>query len=354
VNCLDKFNKRMNFSGENFNKELAISSRNYLHETFRKDLSYQKGVYFWELGKLKPRDYIDNKPIDIKIYKRTYSSANGYTAKFMTEISTPIIVGDTLYDSVNNEFYLCTESFNVDDIAYRGELTLCNWILKWQNIDGDILEYPIYIINTTQYNSGETANRIFTLGTSQYMILITTDENTIKLESPRRFMIDFNKENPTTYIITQNDNTSFHIGKKGLSRITVMQHERDMDKDNLELGICDYFEPKKKSKDIEKDEQNTITAMIEYETNIIKDGGDSQVFYAKFFDKSSQEVTDIKPKWDIICDFKEYLDIEEIDNEIWIGIDNSDYVDEEFKLILSSESDFCNPSTLLVKVESLL
>lgn len=352
MKCLERFNKRMAFSGESIEDEMLIDARNLLHETFH-DLSFSKGIYFWQLGKLKPTDYIDYDTVNIKIYKRTYSAANGYTAKFMTEIDTPIIVGDTIYDSVNDEWYLCTESFNVDNVAYKGELTLCNHILKWQNKDGDILEYPVYIINATQYNSGETANRIFTVGSTQYMILIPNDENTVILESPKRFFIDSNKKNPTSYIVTQNDNTSYHIGKKGLIRLTVVQHEKDLDKDNLELGICDYIEPKKKIDDIEKD-KTTITAMIDYETNIIKDGGDSQVFTAKFFNDKNKEITTIKPKWEIVCDYKDKLIVEEVDNDIWIGIDDSNYIDEEFKLILSCDTDNCQPTTLLIRIESLL
>lgn len=75
-----------------------------------------------------------------------------------------------------------------------------------------------------------------------------------------------------------------------------------------------------------------------------------------FFDNKGNEVTDIVPHWTIICDFSEKLQVKELDNTLSIGIDDDDYIDEEFKIICSdgnSESKII-PDTLIIKVESLL
>ena len=320
-----------------------------LQETFHDDASLSKGIYFWELGKNQKEDYENDSPIAIRLYKRTYSAANGYTVKFQTEYNTAVLVGDMIFDTVHNEFYICTESFDMDTIHYQGKLTLCNWILKWQNSSGKILEYPCYDINATQYNSGETAKGQYTIGTAQHMLKLPCDENTLALDSPRRFFLDKNKLNPTAYIVTQNDNTSYNIGK-GIVVITVAQYARDDKKDNLELGICDYIDVDNQDTSINKPITRSV---IDYETTTIKSGGDSQLFIGKFYDENGKEIMDIVPKWTIICDFANILEVKESGNEIWIGMDNEEYIDEEIKLVFSDE--FSNySSTVIIKIDSLL
>ena len=249
---------------------------------------------------------------------------------------------------------------------YQGKFTLCNWILKWQKKDGTILEYPCYDMNSTQYNSGEQSNRNFVIGSSQHMITLPCDENTVELSTPQRFYLDKAKDNPTTFIVTQNDTTSHNYGKKGLVKVTVYEHPNNPETDRPDLGVCDYI-------DIDTDKAieeicccRASKAVIEYTTDVIKSGGDSQKFIGKFYDDNGNEVKDIVPHWTIICDFssvllteedfKNVLQFEESGNCLSIGIDDDLYIDEDFKIVLSDGNDESDiPSdTLLIKIESLL
>lgn len=339
----------MGLSGGSLRNENIINSRKLLEETFANDASFTLGIYFWELGL---EDYGYRKPVGIRIYKRAFSNANGATMKFQTLIDSPVVVGDVLYNSIKDEYYICTESNDIDNVHYQGELRLCNWILKWQNKDGDILEYPCHDLNTTQYNSGEQSNRLFTIGSSQHVLMLPYDENTVALCSPQRFFLDKNKESPTSFMVTQNDNTSFNYGKKGLVKITVFECESNSDTDRIDLGICDYVDKDDIKTDNAKD--NFVSkSVISYKTNVIKSGGDYQTFVGKFFDGNGNEVADITSNWDIICDFKSALCVEYFDNNIRIGIDNDEYIDEEFKLV-HSDSNGDYSSSLIVRVESLL
>ena len=349
MKCLDKFNKKMILSGGSLRNENIKNSQELLRETFADDASFALGIYLWELGL---KSYDDKESIKIRLYKKSFSNANGSTVKFQTLIDTPIIVGDIIYDSITDEYLICTESFNIDNIHWQGKFTLCNWILRWQNKHGDILEYPCYDINSTQYNSGEQANKQFTIGSSQHMITLPCDENTVALSSPQRFFLDKNTENPTSFIVTQNDTTSYNYGKKGLVKVTLMECASNNATDRIDLGICDYVDRESVKTD---NANNTFVSksVISYDTTIIKSGGDSQVFVGKFFDNNEKEIADIIPKWDIICDFKDALEVEKFDNQIGIGIDNDNYVDEEFKLILSdNEGNYS--SSLIIRIESLL
>lgn len=357
MQCLDRFNKRMSLSGGSLRNEYIHSTRELLKETFADDPSYQLGVYFWKLGL---KEYRYESPIGIRLYGRSFSAANGVTVKFQTLHETPVIVGDVIYDSKEDEYLICTEAFNIDNIYFKGKFTLCNWMLKWQNKDGKILEYPCYDMNSTQYNSGEQYNRNFTVESSQHMLTLPSDENTVELCTPQRFYLDKATVNPMTYIVTQNDTTSYNYGKKGLIKVTVFAHPNNPETDRPDLGICDYIDMSAGSVNagttVKEPCCRASKAVIEYDTSIIKSGGDSQIFVGKFYDDKENEVTDIAPHWTIVCDFSDKLQVKEFDNCLSIGIDDDSCIDEEFKLICSSgddESDILS-STLIIKIESLL
>ena len=351
--CLNRFNKRMSLSGGSLRNESIFNTRELLKETFADDPSFTSGVYFWKLGL---KEYQHESPVGIRLYGRAFSAANGVTVKFQTLYENPVVVGDIIYDSNEDEYLICTEAFNVDNMHFKGKFTLCNWILKWQKKDGTILEYPCYDMNSTQYNSGEQSNRNFVIGSSQHMLTLPCDENTVELSTPQRFYLDKATINPTTFIVTQNDTTSHNYGKKGLVKVTVYEHPNNPKTDRIDLGICDY---------IDVDVVDTIEdicccraskAVIEYSTTVIKSGGDSQMFIGKFFDEKGNEVNDIVPHWTIVCDFPNILRTKEIDNCLSIGIDDDSYIDEEFKLICSDGNDEGDilSDALIIKIESLL
>lgn len=349
MQCLNRFNKKMNLSGGSLRDEYIFNTRKLLSETFADDPSFTFNIYFWRLGL---KEYQHERPIDIRLYGRKFSAANGVTVNFQTLHDTPVIVGDVIYDKNENEYLICTEAFNIDGIHYKGKFTLCNWILKWQKKDGTILEYPCYDMNSTQYNSGEQSNRNFTIGSSQHMITLPCDENTVELSTPQRFYLDKAINNPTTFVVTQNDTTSYNYGKKGLVKVTVFEYQNNPDTDRPDLGICDYI-------DVSADKpivNRVAKANIECDTKVIKSGGDSQIFIGKFYDEKENEITNISPHWTVVCDFSDKLQVEEFDNCLSIGIDDDTYIDEEFKLICSDSNDESNvlPATIIIKVESLL
>ena len=129
MKCLDRFNKRMNLSGGSLRKEYILNTRELLNETFANDPSFAIGIYFWRLGL---KEYSYENPINIRLYDRKFSAANGATIKFQTLYNTPIVVGDIIYDANKDEYLICTEAFDIDNIHYEGKFTVCNWILKWQ------------------------------------------------------------------------------------------------------------------------------------------------------------------------------------------------------------------------------
>lgn len=347
--CLEKFNKKMALNGGSLRNEHVENSKELLQYTFFDDASLALGVYFWELGL---KNYEDETQISIRLFDRKYSAANGVTVAFQTLYDTPVTVGDIVYDSLSSEYLICTESLNINNIHWQGRFTLCNWVLKWQDKKGNILEYPCYDINSTQYNSGEQFNKQITIGSSQHIIILPCDENTVVLKTPQRFFLDKDTEHPTSFIVTQNDTTSYGFGKKGIVRVTVVEHPHNPVADRFDLGVCDYIDVDDVATDNSGDDF-VSKSVISYTSNVIKSGGSPQTFIGSFFDLSGEEVPGVGCNWNIVCDFFDVLKVVETDNRISISIDDDDYVDEEFKIVLS-DADGNYTSSQIVRVESLL
>lgn len=149
-------------------------------------------------------------------------------------------VGDLVrYESTN---WLILRA-NVDDEIYvKGYMERCNYVLKWQNNDGDIIEKECIIASASQYNSGEFALKAITIGYNQLMISIPMNDETKKIKSDDRFFIDNNKENPKVYRVTRVDTVSLSFDGIGCISIIVTEDQYNPNKDNIELGICDYFD----------------------------------------------------------------------------------------------------------------
>ena len=203
------------------------------------DPSYNEYFVVWEYG--VDIDNFVEQPI--KLYNRKYSSANGYTVQFETLIDRTIPIGTVLYDTDEQIYYLCTESFNKDKILNNGKLTRCNNFLKWQDDSGKVFEYPVFDINSTQYNSGVQSDKVMTLGSTQHMLTIVADENTIALEHDKRFFSDRNTKLPTVFKLTQNDTTALNYDR-GLLHLTITEDEYNPDTDSIENWLCDYIKPK--------------------------------------------------------------------------------------------------------------
>jgi hypothetical protein len=131
-----------------------------------------------------------------------------------------------------------------------------------------------------------------------------------------------------------------------------MEYPTNEATDRIDLGICDYMS-KEETKTNNSSCPFISKSVISYNTTVIKSGGDSQIFIGNFFDNKGNKISDIVPKWEIVCDFINVLEIEKSDNQISIGINDDDYIDEEFKLILSdAEGNYS--SSMFVQIESLL
>lgn len=314
--------ERIKQSGNSLYGEQIKNAQDSLFYGFKDDVSYSKYIFFW-IGGENPHK---GKHLDIKLYDRKYSTIHGNLMSFLTMNTDKIEVGDYIYDEKENTYWICTESFHVDNIHYEGQFTECNWYLKWQRKDGTILEYPCLDLNSTQYNSGEYSNKTLKIGSAQHVEKVQANSDTIALASPQRFYISRNNTIPFT--ITQNDTTASNYGK-GICNITVTQ-DVNRKEDRPDLGICDYIEAPTHLPP--SDKTTDLKIIISGEKNLRNSY--KRIYTANFMDQNGNTINwrDIDFKWNIVSDFD--LAKNEYENKIVLSIDNEDLIESYFLLRL--------------------
>ena len=146
-----------------------------------------------------------------------------------------------LYDSDN---WLCTSAFVFHDLYCKGNLQRCNYTIKWQDKDTlAIKEYPAFVQSASQYNSGEEGNKTITIGYNQYMIVLPSNSDTIKLDRHYRFFIDKPNGTNIVYRLTRNDVVPYSDWDDGCVCWIVTEDQYNPETDRIDLMLCDYITP---------------------------------------------------------------------------------------------------------------
>lgn len=321
----DRMKTRLSAHGENM-RDMKIRDAIHIADLeFQNDSSYCDCMFRWAPGENPHSDGL----FPIRLYDRKYSAGNGNRVSFHVRIDSDIHIGDYLYQENTKQYWICTELYNENEIHLRGLLTECNWFLKWQRPDGTIVEYPCQDMNSTQYNSGEYSDKVMTLGSSQHMLTLQANSDTISLCTPQRFFVSLDYSIP--YIITQNDTTTLHFGDKGLVRITVTQDEVH-DDDNQELGICDYFIPV--SKEPDQGDSSNYEVWIDGRTDLLLHKSRTYTAQVK---KSTGNPEDLTVTWKV-SDFADDILVTPNRNSVELQVDNEALRDQSFYLQASVDN----------------
>lgn len=137
------------------------------------------------------------------------------------------------------------------EVYTYGKMQQCNYVLKWQNTDADVVERWSVILSASKYNNGEKYNNVIVVGSNQLMVYLPIDEETLKLKSDKRLMVDFNTESPKCYDITRVDTVTMgydgtaepRYDGKGCILLVLTETEINPDVDRIDLMLCDYVNP---------------------------------------------------------------------------------------------------------------
>lgn len=239
---------RMKAGGNTMRNEQIENAMRLVQQTFADDPSYvPDGVTVYHTDRL----------IHPRIYLHKYRTTSPAQANIQTQIYEQFFVGDVI-PWPEHGYWLCVEANNLHGIQWEGTLQFCNHTIRFYSpLNGEIVEYPISLINATQYGSGETAKEYMRIGTSQLIVYITYDEHTVLLDSGFRFLIDKNNNLPTAFEVKQADMVSYSDnGQHGYIQLSVLENQFNPKTDNKELMIADYYPDPVGTGEELKDEQN--------------------------------------------------------------------------------------------------
>lgn len=183
----------------------------------------------------------DNDDIELEIHRINWNSSNIVQQKFKSKINAPVIRGEVLYNYKQNLNWLCVDSRPIDYLYYDGMLRQCDYHLRWQDEDRNIINRWCCISTASQYNSGEIEDKNLTIGYNQLAVYLPLDEDTVKLKSDKRFFIDSNKVNPKPYRLTRVDTVTMAYDGVGCVVLIVTECQYNPETDSVEEFICDYI-----------------------------------------------------------------------------------------------------------------
>lgn len=241
------------------------------------------------------------------------------------------------YVFFENEYWLVNGRPGNNKIYEKVTVVECQYLLRWQNSKGKIIERWINLTSASKYDVGETGNSTITLSSDNFTILIPNDDESFDIDGKRVF-IDLHPTNPTkVFKITRTDDALFYYGKQGgILSLIADKTELNLEKDNQELRICDYIDisaPPLPPSPSNPDETTDLCATISGNTNL--KNGFSRTYTVMFTDKSGNEVDwdDEHFTWNVIADFDIGLIEQSIsDDTIKLSVDDDSLIGESFLL----------------------
>lgn len=137
------------------------------------------------------------------------------------------------------------------EVYTYGKMQQCNYVLKWQNADAEVVERWAVVLSASKYNNGELYNNVIVVGSNQIMIYLPIDAETLRLKANKRMFVDFNTESPKAYDVTRVDTVTMgydgtaepRYDGKGCVLLVLTETEVNPDTDRIDLMLCDYVDP---------------------------------------------------------------------------------------------------------------
>lgn len=222
--------ERIRKSGNTLFLEQIKDGQDVLDDGFQDDVSYNPNIVI----------YHTEEQVPIKMFNQKSSASYGFTINFLSPHDFPIELGQLLYDTKRNEYWLCVESFDVSGIHFDGKLGKCGHFLRWQDKNGIIQEFPMIVTSAAKYNNGERKFEAVEIVSDQVMVYTQLNEHTIQLDRGDYFFVDENKVNPSVYELTRTDTALYTYQGQGFLGMILTESAYTPTKEELELGVCNY------------------------------------------------------------------------------------------------------------------
>ena len=281
---LETYKKRVGKHGSTMGEILRNQSNEIMDATFTNDPSYKVVK-------------IDGKSVDAKFEMHTaYSILKDYVdhyLQFRPHVTYPV----GTYVDIPDESDIYRKWFIVgitEDIRFLRHLCLsCNYTFKWI-IDDKIYSVIGAIRSKNSYNAGVWISDYSTSPENETAFWVPTSDIVRMIDYDQRFMITDNNKHPLVYTITKREDTV----PLGVTKFTLSQSDLDNERDNVELGICDYYSSKVSPKENVTPSGGYSVITYSGMTKTLKAGGSYKTYYANFYDSNNTLLTNISAIWD--------------------------------------------------------
>lgn len=146
------------------------------------------------------------------------------------------------YVFFENEYWIVDGRPGNNKIYEKATLKECQYKLRWQKDNGEIVERYGNFSSASKYDVGEKGNKTVMFTSNNLSIILPNDDDSQTIDGKRVF-IDLKDLPSKVFKITRNDDILFYHGSHGgtLSLIAD-KDEFNVEKDNRELRICDYID----------------------------------------------------------------------------------------------------------------
>ena len=316
---MDRYEARINLHGTTQRERAKNRLISHLNDKTKNSLSYKNIL----LNGVKTQLIIN-------------SGTQTYYKEFQSLPSQVINIGD--YVEWANSHWIVTTCDSDDELYRDGKLEQCNYLLKWQNEVGEIIERWSVIKSASKYNDGTDSNAVLSLGSDQLSVIIPLDEESIKLKKSmsKKFFIDTNKEDPTTYELTGTGNAPDTYNGYGITSWIVKECAYTATEDDLKYGVCNYKSVDTLPSDQEIPNKTTVlSATISGNKNL-------KIGYARTYsvfvtDAEGNVLDDTDIIWNVVSDFEVGQSIN--GNEIELLVEDEEFIDSSILLqtIISDE-----------------
>ena len=207
-----------------------------------------------------------------------------------------------MYIYFEDNYWLIVGRPGNNKVYEKATAVLCQYKIKWQNDDGDVIERYGNFTSASKYDIGESVGINLILTSNNFTILLPEDDDVATLDG-RRVFIDRNTKNPKkVFNITRSDDVLYLYGEShgGILSFICDKDEMDPDKDRPDLGLCDYVDKSEIIQEIEEYDQELYVNISGGDTLRV---GRAKSWSVAFKNQYGREIPYDAYNWNIASDF---------------------------------------------------
>lgn len=304
------------------------------HEKELYKINYKMGKHF--------KDTIDTEDVlinDIEFKLMIIKTSNPYKKKIKSVHGYNIHRGDIV--QWNNQLWLVTDVDPDEKVWFSGEMQFCNYMMRWQNDLGNIIERPIVFSNGVSSSKGVSETEVIKIGSDQKLVFLPYDNETKVVKRGKRFFVDNNIDDPMVYELTKPNRTDYVYNGHGYICWILSETQYTPTEQEKDLGICDYIEPLSPSPSPDEPQYNNLSCLIKYDSSILKVGSTNE-YCAEFFDNDGNRVDNVLCEWNIISNFNNLIQYNIHGDKILISTIEDKLIDNSFMLKLNDSENKCS------------